>query len=243
MSVKKVLESLSSSLLLKKNVFSFFTVCKNRGCFYKYFFLLVEFWNAASKHMKHQILRLLEKSSSKTVEMLKKAYRNEAIKNRQCTSGTSVFVNVSQALQIQGESKLEVFFDYQDVTHRKFIPQAQTVNKELYPSSSTRCSWAKISWQMNRKWLGFAAWQRPGILLHNSEKLPCQELCHHSETPPYFRDLPIADFYLFPQLKMKLKRQGFADSAEVMDNVMMQLKQKNSFLDCFFFCTNGGTSI
>ncbi|GBL89255.1 hypothetical protein AVEN_225799-1 [Araneus ventricosus] len=72
---------------------------------------------------------LLEKSPSETLEMLKKVHGNDGMKkNRLCTSGISVFVKDKS----RGKVMSEVFFDYDSVTHYEFIPEGQTVNKELY---------------------------------------------------------------------------------------------------------------
>ncbi|GBM99113.1 hypothetical protein AVEN_60459-1 [Araneus ventricosus] len=56
--------------------------------------------------------------------MLKKAYGNDAME-RLCTSGI-------RGKWVRGKVTMEVFFDYDSVIHYEFIPEGQTVNKELY---------------------------------------------------------------------------------------------------------------
>ncbi|GBM43472.1 hypothetical protein AVEN_9433-1 [Araneus ventricosus] len=65
------------------------------------------------------------------------------------------------------------------------------------------------------------------------EKVPCQTQCYHSGT--LSPDLASTNFYLFPQLKMKLKGHRFVDSDEVIENATKQLKDlsKNGFQECF----------
>ncbi|GBN45923.1 hypothetical protein AVEN_120672-1 [Araneus ventricosus] len=63
----------------------------------------------------------LEKSPSETLEMLKKAYGNDAIQKRLCMSGIRVFVKGAQT------SKMTL-----GLGAPEFIPEGQSVNKELY---------------------------------------------------------------------------------------------------------------
>jgi len=50
-------------------------------------------------------------------------------------------------------------------------------------------------------------------------------------TPPYFPDLSLPDYLLFPKLKLKLKELHFADVAEIQEAVIDELKkvQKEEF--------------
>jgi hypothetical protein len=54
-------------------------------------------------------------------------------------------------------------------------------------------------------------------------------------TPPYFPDLFMPDYFLFPRLKMKLKGLHFADVAEIQEAVADELKkfQKEEFPAAF----------
>ena len=45
------------------------------------------------------------------------------------------------------------------------------------------------------------------------------------EHPPYSPGLAPADFYLFPQLKLKLKERRFCDDTDIIKNVTEKLKR------------------
>jgi transposase len=53
--------------------------------------------------------------------------------------------------------------------------------------------------------------------------------------PLYSPDLSLSEYFLFPKLKMKLKRLHFADVAEIQEVVTAELKkaQKEEFLAAF----------
>ncbi|GBM59515.1 hypothetical protein AVEN_70487-1 [Araneus ventricosus] len=68
---------------------------------------------------------LLEKSLSEALEMLKKAYGNDAMKKTTVYEWHKGKVGTRQ-------SDVGGFSDYDSVSHYDFIPAGQTVNKELY---------------------------------------------------------------------------------------------------------------
>jgi hypothetical protein len=43
--------------------------------------------------------------------------------------------------------------------------------------------------------------------------------------PPYSPDLAPSDFYLFPPLKLALKRQSFGDATDITKDVTEELKK------------------
>ncbi|GBM54357.1 hypothetical protein AVEN_171083-1 [Araneus ventricosus] len=115
---------------------------------------------------------------------------------------------------------------------------SQTVNEELCLEILKRLRDA-IRRKRPEKW-GTNDW----FLLHDNAPthhalIVKKYLACHSvatlEHLPYSPDLAPSDFYLFPQLKMKLKGHRFVDSDEVIENVMKQLKDfsKNGFQECF----------
>jgi hypothetical protein len=58
--------------------------------------------------------------------------------------------------------------------------------------------------------------------------------------PPYFPDLSMPDYFLFPKLKMKLKGLYFAKVAEIQEAVTDELKKvqkKRNFWQLFRNCT------
>ncbi|GBM84179.1 hypothetical protein AVEN_61028-1 [Araneus ventricosus] len=109
----------------------------------------------------------------------------------------------------------------------EFIPEGQTVNKELYLEILKRLRDA-IRRKRPEKWA-----TKDWFILHDNapphRALIVQKyLARHSVTtlehPPYFPDIAPADVYLFPRLKMKLKGHRSVDSDEVIENVTKQLK-------------------
>jgi hypothetical protein len=56
--------------------------------------------------------------------------------------------------------------------------------------------------------------------------------------PPYFPDLSLPDYFLFPKLKMKLKGVHSADVTEIQEAITEELKkgQKEEFLVVFRNC-------
>ncbi|GBN56533.1 hypothetical protein AVEN_206886-1 [Araneus ventricosus] len=80
--------------------------------------------SSLGQHANIKFCVLLEKSPSETLEMLEKPFGNDAMKK---TVGQKFRLDKSR-----GKVMLEVFFDYDSVIHYEFIPEGQTVNKELY---------------------------------------------------------------------------------------------------------------
>ncbi|GBO41267.1 hypothetical protein AVEN_216919-1, partial [Araneus ventricosus] len=110
---------------------------------------------------------------------------------------------------------------------REFIPEGQTVNKELYLEILKRLRDA-IRRKLPEKWA-----TNDWFLLHDNAPphralIVKKYLARHSATtlehPPYSPDLAPTDFYLFPRLIMKLKGRRFVDSDEVIENATKQLK-------------------
>jgi histone-lysine N-methyltransferase SETMAR len=59
--------------------------------------------------------------------------------------------------------------------------------------------------------------------------------CYNPLSPPYSPDLSPPDYFLLPELKMKLKGLHFADVAEIQEAVTDELKkvQKEEFFGSF----------
>jgi len=53
--------------------------------------------------------------------------------------------------------------------------------------------------------------------------------------PPYSPDLAPSDFFLFPKLKMKLKRRRFQTLEEIQaeSQAVLNTLRENDFLECF----------
>ncbi|GBO12730.1 hypothetical protein AVEN_75816-1 [Araneus ventricosus] len=120
------------------------------------------------------------------------------------------------------ESDVGGFFYYDSVIHYEFIPEGQTVNKELYLEILKGLRDA-IRPKRPKKW-ATNGW----FLLLSRALIVEKYLARHSVTtpehPPYSPDLAPADFYLFPGLKMKLKGHRYVDSEKVIENATKQQK-------------------
>jgi len=59
--------------------------------------------------------------------------------------------------------------------------------------------------------------------------------CYNPLSPPYFPDLSPPDYFIFPNLKIKLKGLHFVDVAEIQETVTDELKkaQKEEFSAAF----------
>ncbi|GBM34385.1 hypothetical protein AVEN_219081-1 [Araneus ventricosus] len=137
---------------------------------------------------------LLEKSPSETLEMLKKAYGNDAMKKTAVYEWHKGKVGTRQ-------NDVGGFFDYDSVIHYGFIPEGQTVNKELYLEILKRLRDA-VRRKRPEKWA-----TKDWFLLHDNAPphralIMKKYLARHSVTtlehPPYSPDLAPAVFYLFP---------------------------------------------
>ncbi|GBM36126.1 hypothetical protein AVEN_179119-1 [Araneus ventricosus] len=150
---------------------------------------------------------LLEKSPSETLEMLKKAYGNDAMKKRLRTKAR---LHKSRHT-VYKELYLEILKRLRDAIRRN-RPE----------------KWATNDWFLLHD---NAPPHRDLIVKKYIARHSVTTLEHH----PYSPDLAPAEFYLFPRLKMKLKGHSFVDSDEVIENAKKQLKDlsKNGFQECF----------
>jgi hypothetical protein len=111
--------------------------------------------------------------------------------------------------------------------HKEFIPQGKTVNAEFYK--------------------GVIQWVHPTVfcsqnffMLHDN--VPTHKAASVSQIltpknvktlyhPLYSPDLSLSDYFLFPELKMKLNGLQFVDVADIQEDVTDELKhaQKEEF--------------
>jgi hypothetical protein len=121
------------------------------------------------------------------------------------------------------KTMLIIFFDSQGVVHKEFVPEGKTVNAEFYIGVMDRL--------LKRfQWVRPAAFcSRDFFLLHDNvcahkAANVCQFLTPKNVTTlyhlPYSPDLSPPDHFLFPKLKMKLKRLHFAHVTEIQEAVI-----------------------
>lgn len=105
--------------------------------------------------------------------------------------------------------------------HSSNHPSRQTViNRNSMPPTR---HYQKENIQENgNKTIRFYVWQSPGTYVTFGSKLPCQ--CHCISTLIYSPAMASVDFFLFPQLKMGIKR-SFVDSDDIIQNAMRQLQE------------------
>ena len=102
--------------------------------------------------------------------------------------------------------------------HKEFVPEGKTVNAEFYKAVMDRLL------KRIQRVRPAAFCSRDFFLLHDTGPAHkaasvCQFLTQNNITtlyhPPYSPDFSLPDYFLFPNLKMKLKGLRFEDAAEI----------------------------
>lgn len=86
----------------------------------------------------------------------------------------------------QKESYVRGFFHYKGIIHYEFIPESQTINKELYLEILKwllSCNPMNTTGKMGNKHLVSFTQQCSSTSCCDCEKLLCKTQCYHSETP------------------------------------------------------------
>ena len=100
------------------------------------------------------------------------------------------------------------FFDIDGLVHHEYVSRGQTVNKEFYKTFLQSLCDAVRRHRPEK-------WQSGNWILHH-ENVPAHRavttnefLAKHNilsfQHPPYFADLALCDFFLFPELKKTMK--------------------------------------
>jgi histone-lysine N-methyltransferase SETMAR len=106
--------------------------------------------------------------------------------------------------------------------HKEFVPEGKTVNAEFYKGVMDRLLKRVQGVRPN------AFCSRDFFLLHDNApahkavsvcQFLTQKKCYNPLSPPYSPDLSPPNYFLFPDLKMKLKGLHFADVAEIQGAV------------------------
>ena len=110
---------------------------------------------------------------------------------------------------------LEVFFNY-NVIYDEYISEGQIVNKEQI-LKILEWLWNAIRWKWLEKWAMISFFYT--TMFNHITLIVKKYFAKHNVTtlehPLYSPERVLADFYLFLQLKMKLKEYCFADSDKV----------------------------
>jgi len=118
---------------------------------------------------------------------------------------------------------LIIFFDLQGVEHKEFVSEGKPVNAEFYKGVMDR-----LPKRIQRLRPAVLCSRDSFFVLHDNAPVHkaasvCQFWTPKNVTnlyhPPYSSDLSPPDYFLFPNLKMKLKGLHFADVAEIQETV------------------------
>jgi len=124
------------------------------------------------------------------------------------------------------KTMLIIFFDFQGVVHKEFVPEGKTVNAEFYKGVMD-CLLKRIQRVRPAAFCsGDFLFLHDNAPVHKAASV-CQFLIpqkrYNPLLPPHSPDLSPPDHFLFPKLKMKLKGLHFADVAEVQEAVTDEL--------------------
>ena len=123
---------------------------------------------------------------------------------------------------------LIIFFDIQGIVHKEFVPPGQTINGKFY------CE--VLKWLREGIWHKCPdKWKKNNWFLHH-DNAPAhtslvvrQFLTSKNITvipPPIFAGLAPCDFFLFPKMKLRLKKRHFeeihAETQEVIDTLTFE---------------------
>ena len=123
------------------------------------------------------------------------------------------------------KNMLVIFFDWQGVTHKEFVPGGEIVNAVYYKGVMERL--------LNR-----IQQVRPGMcesgdwfILHDNapshetivKKFLAQRKVTMLDQPPYSPDLAPADYFLFPKVKSHLKGRLFDSFSDIQKAVTSTL--------------------
>jgi len=115
---------------------------------------------------------------------------------------------------------LVCFFEHKGIVHYEFISQGQTVNQHLFGIAD------KVTGMCLEE--KPRLWPDKWILNHDNapehdvvrvHEFLAKNFITKVDHPPYSSDLALCDFWLFPKLKIALKRQRFADLSDIQRKV------------------------
>jgi len=155
-------------------------------------------------------------------------------------SSTSSSPRPKKVRQVNSNIKtmLIAFFDNDGLVHHEFVPTGQTVNREFYKTVLQRLRDA-VRRHRSEKWCS-GNW-----ILHH-DNAPAHRAVTTNEflakhnilllpQPPYSPELALCDFFLFPQLKKKMKGRRFDYAEDIQANATRQLGAitKSDYQRCF----------
>ena len=106
---------------------------------------------------------------------------------------------------------LVCFFENKGIVHYEFISQGQTVNQQCYLELVTRL-WECVRRKLPRLWSDKWILHHDSASAHDAvrvQEFQAKNSITKMDHPAYSHDLASCNFWLFPKLKIALKRQRF----------------------------------
>ena len=124
---------------------------------------------------------------------------------------------------------LVIFFNWQGLIHKEFVPEGETTNAVYYKGVMERLLnriWRVRPGMCEIWWLVWFASQRPV-----GKQFLAQWKVTVLDHPPYSPDLAPADYFLFPKVKSHLKRHLFDSISDIQKAVTSTLNttEKDDF--------------
>jgi hypothetical protein len=122
---------------------------------------------------------------------------------------------------------LVIFFGWQEVVHKEFVPEGQAVSFEFYREVMDRLMKRLRHLMSYKTQSGSRFLQHNNAPSHNAtidNQFLANKKRYCSLSPSYSSDLAPADYFLFPKVKSNFKGRRFDTILDIHYNVTSELK-------------------